>query len=458
MAKDFLTIEDVDLRGKTVLMRVDLNSPINPATGKLLGDIRIREHAQSIKRMKGCRLVLIAHQSRPGKADFVSLNEHAKRLAHILRKPVHFIDDLFGSKARNAIMGLRIGEILLLENVRFYSEEVLVPVDKNTPDRSHIVKNLAPLVDMFVNDAFATSHRGQISMTGFADIMPMLAGPVMAHELNSLGKVLEDVEKPSVAVLGGLKVDDSIAVAKNMLEAGTVDTVLTTGVVANVFLVSHGYDLGKPNMEFMRTEIKDYDKVQEEADELLKKYPDAIKTPTDLAVNADGVRERVSLKDLPVDKPLFDIGLDTIIRYGMIIRDAKTVTANGPAGVFELKEFALGTNEIFRAIADAHAYSVLGGGETNAVIEAIGVKSQISHISTGGGACIRFLGGEALPAIEALRLSKKLYEKGAYNKRKKEEGHKVEVDDYTEIYDRPPEGTTRKEEKIYTPLYEMDEE
>jgi phosphoglycerate kinase len=415
---DFYSLEDFDTTGKTVILRVDVNSPINPDTGELLGDTRIRAHLETIRALEGSKLVILAHQSRPGARDFVSLKVHADRLSSLLGRKVRYVDDLFGSSARNTIARMSPGDIILLENVRFYSEEVEIKKyngeDFIPQAETNIIRNLAPLADYFVCDAFAAAHRSQPSLVGFVEELPSMAGKVMDRELRNLGKALEGAESPSVAILGGAKADDSIAIAKNMLTNRTVDMVLTTGVVANIFLMAKGVDIGTPTREFLRKKFTDLDKLLKDAAEIMKTWPDKLKVPKDVALNNDGERMRVPLSELPIDLPIWDIGLDTIVEFSDYIERAKLIIANGPAGVFETSEFALGTEELFKSMARSEGFSVMGGGETSTVCSILNISREIDHISTGGGACISFLGGKTMPVKIALERSKQLHEEGAY--------------------------------------------
>ncbi len=420
MAKEFFTLDDFDLSDKMVMLRVDINSPINPETGDLLGDERLRAVAPTIKRLGNTKLVICAHQSRPGKKDFVSLENHAKRLSTLIAKKVHFVDDLFGKRAQAAIKDLRRGQVLMLENVRFYSEEIALTNAKVEDQvKSNLVSHLAPLLDYYVIDAFATAHRDQPSLTGFIDAVPSIAGLVIEKEIKALDKVLKDPHRPSIAILGGIKVDDSVMVAGNMLDNGIIDQLLSTGGVGNVFLIAQGVDIGKINEDFLKQQVKDFDHLISQAKKLLKKYDGKILVPGDVAVNHSGYRVRLEVKDLPTEFPIYDIGLGTIVKYSKTISEAKTIAANGPAGVFEIEQFSYGTFEIFRAMAESDAFTVLGGGETTTVLQKIGIKSEIDHVSTGGGACIMYLGGEKLDVIEALKHAKQKFKNGDYNKRER---------------------------------------
>jgi phosphoglycerate kinase len=419
MKREFLVLDDLPLDDKTVILRVDINSPVNPESGKLLGTARLRAHIKTIERLNGSRVIILGHQSRPGKDDFVSLTEHASELSKLLGRRINFVDDLLGRRARDTIVEMEPGQVTLLENVRFLAEEVSL---KNKPiemqGNTHLVKNLAPLADYYVNDAFAAAHRSQPSLVGFTEKLPSAAGLLMEKELDALNKVLTSKERPCVAVLGGAKVNDSLEVAENMLKNKVADKILTTGVVANIVLTAKGYKLGKPSKKFLETEFKDLKELIDTSKRLIKKYNNKIETPIDLIGNNNGNRAVETLDSLPSQYPIFDVGLETVVKYSNIIKDAKIIIANGPAGVFEIEEFGFGTNEIFIAIANSKGYSVIGGGETSVVAEKLGVSEDIDHVSSGGGACINYLAGRTLPVLEALKNSKILFEKNLKKKKK----------------------------------------
>ena len=265
------------------------------------------------------------------------------------------------------------------------------------------------LAQYFVLDAFAAAHRAQPSLVGFVDVLPTLAGRVMERELTMLTRAIQSPERPKLAIFGGVKADDSIAVTKHMLEKGIVDKVLTTGGVANMFLEAAGVDPGPLTTEFMKKEVEDYETYVGQCKEVLASYGDRILIPTDVVLNDGGKREPCLVKDLPSKLQVYDIGLDTIARYIDEIRTAKTVFFNGPAGVFEVEEFDVGTRELLQAIAESDAFSVVGGGHTVAAVEQYGLEGAMDHVSTGGGALINFLAGKELPLISALERSYKKF-------------------------------------------------
>lgn len=403
--KDYLTIDDFDVEGKTILVRVDLNVPMDPEDN-ILDDMRIKSHVPTLKDLEKARVVLLAHQSRAGKSDFTTMEPHAERLSFHLGKKVAYVDDIFGSNARSRIAAMRKGDVILLENVRFFAEESLERPAK-AHAQSHMIKKLAPLFDLFLNDAFAVSHRPQLSILGFTEVLPTGAGRVMEKEISSLDRGIKGGESPCIFVLGGAKVDDSLNVASNVLHNGSVDRVLFTGVVANVMLAASGVDIGKVNMDLIAS--LGYLEQIGRAKELLEKFNSKIGMPIDVALNDKGKRSEVRVTELPTEMlPINDIGLETIVAYSNEIKDAKTVVLNGPAGVFELADFVLGTHEIIEAAVHAE-YSIAGGGHVSAEIRNMGYEDRFSHLSTGGGACIDYLAGTVLPGIEALKTTAKRY-------------------------------------------------
>jgi len=395
-------MNDFDFRNKTALVRVDFNSPVDPQSKKILDDVRIRLSGETtIKELadKDAKVVVLAHQGRPGEPDFISLEQHAKILGKILNKPVKYVDDLFGEEAKRAIKDLKNREILVLENVRIYPEEQ----KKGTPEehaKTDFVKSLTPLADVFVNDAFAAAHRAHVSIVGFTAALPSVAGRIMERELNALSRALESPEKPCIYILGGAKADDALRISKYVLDNNIADGVLTGGVAGHLFLVAKGVDLGKPNVEFL--EKKKLMGFVSGIKELVKSYPNQVKTPSDLTIDVNGKRKEIAVEELPTNYPICDIGTKTIQRYGEKILKAKSIVISGPVGIFENKEFMKGTKEILETVAKSKAFSLVGGGHTVAAVEQFGLEKKMSYISTAGGALIEFLMGEKLPGVAAL--------------------------------------------------------
>jgi phosphoglycerate kinase len=391
-------MDDVILDNKRVLVRVDFNSPMDPS-GNILDDKRIKSHLDTLRALEDCRVVLMAHQSRAGKKDYTTLEAHARQATRLLRRDVVYIDDIFGSHAREAIKSLVPGEVILLENTRFYAEENMnrTPADHA---KSHMVKKLSPLFDLFINDAFAVSHRSHCSVVGFTEVLPSIAGILMDKEITALDKGMKGNEHPTVFSLGGTKADDSIKVTKNVLGRGGADKILTSGVVATVFMMAAGIDVGDANRKFV--EDQEYLEQIPIAAKLLKEYPGKIAMPVDVALNKNGERVEVSVDALPTDLPIADIGLETIVNYSKDLKEARVTVTNGPTGIFEQEKFRLGTAELLKA-ATQSGYSIVGGGHSIAAIDQLGLESKFSHVSMGGGASITYLSGEPLPGIEALK-------------------------------------------------------
>ena len=414
--RSFLTIDDFNIEGKTIILRIDINSSVNPETGEILDNTRIKRHADTVKELseKKAKVVILAHQSRPGKLDFVSLKEHAKMMTEIINLDIQFIPDIYGSKAINSIRKLKNSDIIMLENVRFDKEEIKLNKFENDnfekQNKSRMVKTLSPLADLFVNDAFAAAHRCQPSLVGFAEELPAIAGRVMQRELDFLGKAIASGPQPRIAILGGSKAADSVSISEYFLKKG-VDYVLTGGVVANIFLLAAGIDIGESSTTFVKKNIPDYDNIINKAKDLVKKYGNRIVYPKDVALNKEGRRFGIPIGSLPTEYPIHDIGLNTLVNYIEHIRKAGTIIANGPMGVFEDAEFAVGTREIFAEIAQNQNMTVVGGGETAMAFNQMGLTSKIEHVSTGGGACIAFMADETMPALEAMRRSKIKYSK-----------------------------------------------
>ncbi|HNO07920.1 MAG TPA: phosphoglycerate kinase [Methanoregulaceae archaeon] len=391
--------------GKTVLLRLDLNSPIDPSTNSILDDKRFREHIPTIQALRESRLVIITHQSRPGKKDFTTLEAHADKLEQLAKRPVRYIDDIFGHYARESVRSQKPGDILMLENVRFNAEENLTMKPEEAA-RCHLVRGLATLGDLFVNDAFGTAHRSQPTMVGLPVAMKSVAGLLMEREVLTLSKVFSNAPRPVSVVLGGTKVDDSIAVAEHMLKDHIADQVIVIGVVANVFLMAMGYDIGRQSAQLIQ-QLK-YEKEIGKAKEILREFGEKIIVPEWIAVREEGARTEYPVSAIPSDAPVLDLGMDSVLALSDRIRESGTVVFNGPAGGFEDRDFATGTYELLKA-ASKTPFSIIGGGHTAAVVEQIGIERDFSHISTGGGACIEFLTGKKLPAVEALERSKELF-------------------------------------------------
>jgi len=399
------TIRDLGAEGKTVLLRLDLNSPIDPASNLILDDKRFREHLPTIRALDTSKVVIITHQSRPGKKDFTTLEAHAEKLEQLLDKPVTYVDSIFGRHAREAVHKMKPGEIVMLENVRFNAEENLT-LKPEEAKKTHLIRKLSTMGDVFVNDAFGTAHRSQPTVVGLPMAMRSAGGLLMEKEVFTLSKVFSGAPRPVCMVLGGTKVDDSIDVARNVLDKGIADTVIVIGVVANVFLIAAGYDIGKPSTQLI-AQLKYQDEIGK-AKEILSQYRDRVFLPRAVAVRENNRRKEYPVAKIPGDCPVLDIGMDSIHEFVEVLKISGSVVFNGPAGLFEEADFATGTYEMLKA-ASRVEFSVVGGGHTAAVIEKMGLDKDFTHISTGGGACIEFLTGKVLPAVDALEQSKKIF-------------------------------------------------
>ena len=401
MAK-YKTLDDFQVKNKVVLVRVDFNSEIDPATKKVTSDVRIKAHAETtIKELaeKGAKTVILAHQGRKGDPDYTPLKQHAEILSKLLKCQVQYVDDVFGDKAKAAIKALKGGEILVLENVRSWDGETKTKtVDEAS--KTELVKNLAPLADIFVNDAFAAAHRGHASMVGFTAVLPSAAGRIMERELKSLAKALEKPEHPCVYVMGGAKADDALDISKYVLGNGIADYVLVGGVTSQLFLAAKGVELGKKTMDFLAK--KELMQFVPGIKELLAKYPEAVVLPVDVALDVDGKRKEIPVAKLPTEYSIFDIGTKTVENFAKIIAKAKSIVVSGPMGVYENKEFNYGTKKVLETIANSKAFSLAGGGNTIAAIGEYGLNKKIGYISTAGGALIEFLMGKKLPGVVAL--------------------------------------------------------
>ncbi len=386
------TIRDIQWQGKRALIRVDFNVPQDDS-GAITDDARIQAALPTLNYLleKGASLVLMSHLGRPkgGPDPKYSMRPIAEHLAGLLGRPVQFVGETVGPEAEKAAASLHPGDILVLENTRFDNRET-----KNNPEMS---AQLAKLGDVFVNDAFGSAHRAHASTAGVADYLPAVAGFLMQKELDYLGGALEEPQRPFVAILGGAKVSDKIAVIENLL--AKVDAILIGGGMANTFLRAQGYATGKSLVE---------EDALETAKALLAKGGDALHLPVDLVVAdafaADAHRAVVAVDAIPDGWMALDIGPASIAHFANRLAGAKTVVWNGPMGVFEMAAFAAGTVAIAEILAGlTNVTTIIGGGDSAAAIRQAGLDDKISHVSTGGGASLEFLEGQVLPGVAALK-------------------------------------------------------
>ncbi|OKY77105.1 MAG: 3-phosphoglycerate kinase Pgk [Candidatus Methanohalarchaeum thermophilum] len=403
--KDFLTLDDVKLKNKSILIRIDVNSPIDPSTKRILDDNRFRSHLKTFRSLNDSKTVILAHQSRPGKKDFTKTEKHAEKLSEILKRDVKYIDDIFGSRAKEEIRKMRNGDILFLENVRFYSEET-IERDREKQKDTFLVDELGPLFDFYVNDAFAASHRRHPSIVGFPLVLPGISGKLMEKEIDIL-KGANKEEGTTYFVLGGAKVDDSLYVTQNLLKNNIADKVFATGILANIFLRANGKEIGEKSLKVIK-DLGYKDKLPE-AKKIYKKYKEKIELPKDIAILKENDRKDIKIDKIPKKALIQDIGIETIADFSSKFNKADKIIMNGPAGVFEKEKFRTGTDELLRSAAESDAFNIIGGGHICTAAEEAGLKLSFDHVSTGGGALMKFFSGTGLPGLEALKESKKRF-------------------------------------------------
>lgn len=410
------TLDEFDLAGKTVLCRVDINQPVDHKTGTLKSINRIQACVPTVRELmeRGAKTVLLAHQGSDIEyKNFYTTAPHASVLSKLLGKQVSFIDDVTGPAARSAILALKSGEVLLLDNVRFCSEEqtlfeMKLNLTHEQQAKTQVVEKLAPLADLFVCDAFAAAHRDQPSLCGFEQVLPSAMGRLFEQEFCVVSGVMEQPARPCVFVLGGAKVSDAFLMMETVLKGGAADRVLAGGLVANILLLAKGLDIGSTSLDFIKK--SNYEGFIDSSKALLADFGERIVLPVDAAyLDENGKRREADVDRLPRDAGVLDIGSKTIAQYVSEIHAAKTVFVNGPMGVFEKPETELGTKRIWQALAETSAYTVLGGGDSITATEQYGLVEQMDYLCTGGGALIRFLTGEELPVVKALRYAAKTF-------------------------------------------------
>ena len=388
------TVKDIDLKGKKVFVRCDFNVPMDE-NQNITDNTRIKAALLTIKYLleQNCKIILASHLGRPKgevKPEY-SLKPVAKELSKLLGKEVIMANDVIGEDATTKAENLKEGEILLLENVRFHKEET-----DNDPE---FAKKLASMAEIFVNDAFGTAHRAHASTTGIADYIPGVSGFLIEKELKFLGNAVNNPERPFVAILGGAKVSDKIGVIDSLLDK--VDTLMIGGGMAYTFFKAQGYNVGNSLCEVEKTglALEAMEKAKEKGVKLLL----PIDTKIGKEFKPDTESKTVAWTEIPDDWEGFDIGEKTIEMFKNELKNAKTVIWNGPLGLFEFDQFAIGTNEIAKTLAELDATTIIGGGDSAAAVEKAGLADKMTHISTGGGASLEFLEGKKLPGIECLQ-------------------------------------------------------
>ncbi len=405
------TLGDLNFKGKRVLLRVDINCPMDKKTLNIINDVRIRAVVPTIRELLGkkAKLVVLAHQSRKGKWDFTDLSQHAVLLSKNLNTPVKYVDDVLGDEAKKAIEALQDGEILLLGNVRAIdSESKSLPMEEHA--QGEIVKALAPLFDLYVCDAFGAAHRSQCSLVGFEDVLPSASGRLMAKEMYALETIFNNPRRPSVFILGGAKFGDVPHMIDRVLSSNTADTVIVVGLAGNAFLMARGVDIGEASKVPLQDELTEEN--FKKAQDVMAKYGQRIILPSDVAVEKDGKRVSVSIGDMASAGAALDIGDESIEKFRKVLEVSKTSFMSGPAGMFEKEGFEKGTKAIMTAMVESKGLSVLGGGHTSAAAERFDLADAMSYVSTGGGALETFLLKDPLPVIVALEHSKSKFGAG----------------------------------------------
>ncbi|MEM4466505.1 MAG: phosphoglycerate kinase [Nitrososphaerota archaeon] len=403
----FRTLDDVDTSEKTVIVRVDLNSPIDPETGKIKDNERFRAHAETVRELsdKNARVVLLAHQGRKGDPDFLPLKDHAEILSRHVGKPVKYVPDIIGEEAVRTVKSLKNGEIVLLENVRMLDEETR-EASPEEHSRGRLVSTLAPLADLFILDAFSVAHRAHASVVGFSHVLPTVAGRIMEKELRALTTVLEE-DRRVVLVMGGNKPEECIEVIDALISKRNenIKKVLSAGILGQLFLMTKGVKFGEPSEEYIKK--KKFDVYLERLAKIRDVLGDRLETPIDFAYEEDGKRVEIDVDKLPALGAIYDIGEKTARRYAKIILDTTeedAIIVKGPAGVYEREEFRKGTRIIYEALSKCKAFTLIGGGDSSTAIELVGLSpSNFSYVSLGGGALITYISKRTLPGIEILK-------------------------------------------------------
>jgi phosphoglycerate kinase len=389
-----LTLDDFDLKDKTVFLRVDMNCPIDPETMEITGTKRIEEAIETIQSLKEAKVVVASHQGRVGNKDYTGMDKHAKVLEKLLDKKVKYVEDVIGTSAQNEIKNLQNGEVLLLDNLRLCAEEnyEFSPEDAS---KTIMVSRLSKLFDLCVLDSFPSAHRSHPSIVGFAHILPACAGRIVEREVRNLDEIMTVAKAPHVIVLGGSKVPDRLEAIKMLIQNGRADHVLLTGVIGNVFMRAQArikFPLG----------IKREEEVVAKAHTLIGEYPDVFSTPVDIAIDKDGERVEMDVREIAKGDKIYDLGPKTVDFYSKLIAGAGTVFISGPAGFFEKENFSFGTKQLLESVSNSMATTIVSGGHLTSVLKSHGLAEKINHISTAGGALVLYLTGEKLPMIKAL--------------------------------------------------------
>ncbi|MFB3113394.1 MAG: phosphoglycerate kinase [Nitrosopumilaceae archaeon] len=390
----FLTLDDFELKGKTVFLRVDMNCPIDPETMEIIGTKRIEEATETIEALSDAKVVVASHQGRVGNKDYTGMEKHGKVLERLLKKDIKYVQDVIGSASQNEIKNLKNGEVLLLDNLRLCAEENY-EFSPSDAAKTIMVQRLAKLFDLCVLDSFPSAHRSHPSIVGFPKVLPACAGRIVEHEVRKLDEIMTVAKAPHVVVLGGAKVLDRLEAIKLLIKNGRADHVLLTGLIANVFMRAQGRIKSALG-------IKREEEIVTKAHSLIGEYPDVFSTPVDVAVDKDGSRVELDVRDVNKGDLVYDIGPKTIEHYNKIISGAGTVFISGPPGFFEKEQFSYGTKALLEGVANSMATTIVSGGHLNSALKKYGLIEKINHTSTAGGALVLYLTGERLPMIQSL--------------------------------------------------------
>jgi len=396
-----LTLDDFDLKGKTIFLRVDMNCPIDPNTMEISGTRRIEEATETINAIKDSKLVVASHQGRVGNKDYTGMKKHAEVLEKLLNRKIKYIEDVIGTTAQNEIKNLKEGDILLLDNLRLCAEE---NYEFSSADaaKTIMVQRLQKLFDLCVLDSFPSAHRSHPSIVGFAHVLPACAGKIVEREVRKLDEIMMVAKAPHVIVLGGSKVGDRLEAVKMLIKKGRADHVLLTGLIGNVFMRAQARIKAPLGIEREEEMVA-------KAHALIGEYPDVFSTPVDVAIDKDGSRVEVDVRDLNKEDIIYDIGPKTVEHYNKMISGAGTVFISGPPGYFEKEQFSLGTKGILEGVANSMATTIVSGGHLTSALKRYGLVEKIDHISTAGGALVLYLTGETLPMIQVLEEAAKRY-------------------------------------------------
>ncbi len=391
---NILTLDDFDVKGKTVFLRVDMNCPIDPQTMEITGTRRIEEAIQTIKDLKEAKIVVATHQGRVGNKDYTGLQNHALVLEKFLGRKIKYVEDVIGSSAQNEIKNLENGDILLLDNLRLCAEENYEFSPKDAA-KTIMVTRLAKYFDLCVLDSFPSAHRSHPSIVGFSHILPSCAGRIVEREIKKLDEIMTVAKAPHVVVLGGSKILDRLEAINLLIKNGRADHVLLTGLIGNVFMRAQGRIKGSLG-------IKREEEVVSRAHSLIGEYPDVFSTPVDVAIDKEGTRVELDVRDVGKEDKILDLGPKTVEYYTKLITGAGTVFISGPPGMFESKQFGYGTKALLESVANSMATTIVSGGHLTSALKTYGLVEKINHISTAGGALVLYLSGEKLPMILSL--------------------------------------------------------